>query len=1057
MKDWENPSLVAINRQDHRAFTVPYENEENALLCEENLSPFYRLLNGAWKFAFYSCPEEVEEDFFAEDFDCCQWDDIEVPGNWQMKGYSHPHYTNSIYPFPMDPPRVPSENPTGCYVRDFEITEDWADKRILLKFDGVDSFYYVWVNGQLAGMSKGSRNAAEFDITDIAQVGTNRIAVQVMQWSDGTYLEDQDMWWLSGIFRNVSVCAVPEVDLFDIFAKGSVDAKGNEGTLDVEVQIRNRSEEDPAGEVSVEAQLFDPFRRKVFAKVLKGSVKQLAPQGAEKISLKGKVKDLYAWSAETPFLYTLLLTLKQKDGTVLEYKSLKIGFRTVKITKGIFTVNGKKVLLRGVNRHEFDTDLGRALTADVMEQDLLTLKQHNVNAIRTSHYPNAPYFYDLCDKLGFYVMCEADLETHGFGYAEGCNPTMWPFWEKACVDRMEAMVESHKNHASIVIWSLGNEAGYGCNHKKMAEYTRNRDNTRPIHYERDQEAESADIVSRMYAHETTCLSLAEQYKGKKPFVLCEYAHAMGNGPGGLEDYMQCFLSHPGMMGGFIWEFCDHGIRTVSEEDEHGHGHAHEYFAYGGDFGDTPNDGNFVADGLVFPDKTPSPGMIELKKVYAPVRCEAADLKKGVILVKNMYAFRTLSHLQITWSLSENGTPLQSGALPPLTTAPGETEELSIPFVLPEPKAGAEYFLNVSFLLNEDCAWARAGFEVAWAQFALEVKTPARTVSCVKARLPELEMEVDSRSIYVAGDESLVELDLQQGVISRWAIDGIPLLDRGPRFNLFRAYTDNDRLGPGNGKKWDSVNYKDMRHHVLDVVPDPEHGTVRVHTRVASPRTGSRSGILCTYLYTFSKDGSFTLELEGILENASLVNPAPELKLPGETPEVVKDLVVFPRLGFQMFLPEEMDRVQWFGLGPGESYVDSKTAQRVGLFKAHADQLYTPYVMPQEDGNRSEVRRAAFYDMHMGGFAVSKLEDNFNFSIHRFTPEAAHNAKHPHEIEYSDSLCLNLDWKMQGIGSSSCGPALNEKYEIPAENFRFGMKFRPFRNGELNDNTFFTLL
>ena len=331
MKDWENPSLVAINRQDHRAFTVPYENMENALWCEENLSPFYRLLNGAWKFSLFCCPEEVEEDFFSEDFDCSEWDDIEVPGNWQMKGYGAPHYTNSMYPFPMDPPRVPSENPTGCYVRDFEISEEWADKRILLKFDGVDSFYYVWVNGQLAGMSKGSRNAAEFDITDIAAVGTNRIAVQVMQWSDGTYLEDQDMWWLSGIFRNVSVCAVPEVDLFDIFAKGSLDPKGKEGLLEVDVEIRNRSEEDSSSPVSVEAQLFDPYRRKVFAKVLKGKSGKLSPLASEKVTLKGKVKNVLAWSAETPVLYTLLLTLKDKEGSVLEYKSLKVGFRTVEI------------------------------------------------------------------------------------------------------------------------------------------------------------------------------------------------------------------------------------------------------------------------------------------------------------------------------------------------------------------------------------------------------------------------------------------------------------------------------------------------------------------------------------------------------------------------------------------------------------------------------------------------------------------------------------------------------------------------------------------------------
>ncbi len=1031
MKDWENPSLVALNRMAHRAFTVPFANADAALTGEELLSPFYKLLNGAWKFAFYSCPEAVEEDFFSEDFDCCQWDNIEVPSHWQMKGYSHPHYSNITYPFPKNPPRVPSENPTGCYVRDFEVPAAWMDKQLLLKFDGVDSFYYVWVNGQFAGMSKGSRNAAEFDITELVHSGSNRIAVQVMQWSDGTYLEDQDMWWLSGIFRNVSLCAVPKVDIYDIFAKGTPDAKGKSGLLEVDMVLRNFSGS-AAGEISVEAELFDPFRRKVFSEPLRGELSQIASGKAEKLSLKGKISDPALWSAETPVLYTLILALKNSGGSVLEYKSLKVGFRSVKIQKGIFTINGSRVLLRGVNRHEFDTALGRALTADVVEQDLLILKQHNVNAIRTSHYPNMPFFYDLCDKLGFYVLCEADLETHGFGYEEGKNPSMWQEWESACVDRMEAMVEAHKNHPSIIIWSLGNESGYGCNHKAMAEYTRNRDKSRPIHYEQDQNGEISDMISRMYTSETASLNLAKEYEGVKPFVLCEYAHAMGNGPGGLEDYMQSFLAHPGMMGGFVWEFCDHGIRTVSEEDKYGN--CHEYYAYGGDFGDTPNDSNFVADGLVFPDKTPSPGMIELKKVYAPVRCEAVDLEKGVIRVNNMYAFSTLEHLQISWSLSENGTVLQSGILPSLTTAPGKSGELTIPFTLPEPQAGAEYFLNVTFLLASDLPWAKAGFEVAWGQFQLEVKTPAVAVNAVGASLPEVEFTETAHAIYVSANDSVVEFDRYQGVITNWEVGGVPMMERGPRFNLFRAYTDNDRLYGYGIRVWDKANYIDMRHHLTEVAADPGKGTILVRSRVAAPGSG-RDGIICEYLYTFHKDGSFTLELHGSVEG---------------------ELSYFPRLGFQMFIPEEMDRIQWFGLGPGESYCDTMTAQKVGLFKAGVDQLYTPYVMPQEDGNRSEVRRAAFYDLHMGGFAVCKTTDNFNFSIHRFTPEAAHKAAHPHEIEFSDSLCLNLDWKVQGIGSSSCGPLVADRYTLQEKDFRFGMRFYPLHNGELNDTAFFAL-
>ena len=1026
MNDWENPMLTSINKLPYRAFTVPFEKKANAMIGDVVLSPFFKLLNGAWKFACYSSPGEVPEDFFQEDFDCEDWEDIMVPSNWQMKGYGHPHYTNSIYPFPVNPPFVPSENPTGCYIREFELTDDWADRRILLKFDGVDSFYYVWVNGQLAGMSKGSRNASEFDITDIAQIGINRIAVQVLQWSDGSYLEDQDMWWLSGIFRNVSISAAPALDLYDIFAQARLDAAYKNGLLEINATVVNTDSRAARG-LTIDAELFDSCGASVLPP-LSASVEKIGQDQSVPVRLSAEVKKVTAWTAETPVLYTLVLTLKDKSG-VIEYKSLKVGFRTVEIKKGNLLVNGVPVMFRGVNRHEFHPDLGRALTLDVMEEDLRLLKQYNFNAIRTSHYPCAPAFYDLCDRLGFYVICEADLESHGFGYGEGKNPTMWKEWEKPCVDRMQAMVESCKNHASVIIWSLGNEAGYGINHKKMAEYVRSRDLTRPIHYERDTEAETADVVSRMYTSPEKCLELIQTHCKKKPLILCEYAHAMGNGPGGLEDYWQMFLSHKEMQGGFIWEFCDHGIRT---QDEHGH----EYFAYGGDFGDEPNDGNFVMDGLVFPDRTPSPGMIEAKKVYAPVRFTAKDLKKGVITVANHYDFITLEHLSATWSISENGVPIQSGALPPLKIKARSSQEITVPYQLPKtPKAGAEYFLNLTFLLNRDTLWARTGHEVAWAQFTLPVKTVPRK-NPVKAHLPRIEMDEDSQSFLIAADEAFLAVSKSTGLIKTWTLDSLPLMERGPRFNLFRAPTDNDggRWTRGHSKEWFAAGYHQLQHTLESIVADPDRKTLRVIVRTAPPAL--QTGIHCEYLYRFQEDGGFTLEING--------------KPQGEMP-------FFPRLGFQMFLPEELDQVQWFGLGPGESYMDTKEAQRVGLFKAGIDALYTPYGMPQEDGNRSEVRRAVFYDPHMAGFAVSGLDTHFNFSMHRFTPEAAWKANHPHEIEYSENICLNLDWKQSGIGSSSCGSPLPERYRIPAQPFSFGMRFRPFRSGELNDITFFTLV
>ena len=456
MKDWENQKLTGINKLEGHTFCPPFDDKGRAMIGERSSSPYFKLLNGVWKFGYFSSPESAPENFFEDDFDCSEWDDIVVPSNWQMKGYGNPHYTNVVYPIPVDPPFVPSENPTGCYIREFEIDEAWQNRRIVLRFDGVDSFFYVWVNGQLAGMSKGSRNAAEFDITDIAQIGSNRVTVQVLQWSDGTYLEDQDMWWLSGIFRDVSVTAYPEIDIFDIFAKPLLDRKYKNGLLELEVEVRNRMDKS-GNDLAVEAELFDKFGRAVFREPLAAKTSVKAGKSAL-VRMNAEIRNVLKWSAETPDLYTLLLTLKDRHG-VIEYKSLRIGFRTMELKDGNFLVNGVPVMIRGVNRHEFQTDLGRAVTYDAVLEDILLMKRNNINAIRTCHYPDGEMFYEICDRYGLYVMCEADLETHGFGYEEGKNPSMWPEWEHPFLDRMQRMVEAFKNHVSIIFWSLGNEDG----------------------------------------------------------------------------------------------------------------------------------------------------------------------------------------------------------------------------------------------------------------------------------------------------------------------------------------------------------------------------------------------------------------------------------------------------------------------------------------------------------------------------------------------------------------------------------------------------------------------
>lgn len=1032
---WENHRLTNINRMYGRTAYVPFDSKEDAMRLDRTLSPYFKLLNGAWRFSYFKNPQTVPEDFFGKDFDCCSWNNITVPSNWQMEGHGHPHYTNIQYPIPMTPPFVPTENPTGCYIREFELDDSWAGKRVYLMFGGVDSFFNVWINGTFAGMSKGSRLPAEFEVTDLIRTGMNRIAVQVLQWSDGTYLEDQDMWWFSGIFRNVSLMAVPdEADIRDIFAHTPLDGKYRNGLFSAEIELDGAKLD--GANVSVE--LFDadgcPAGSAMTArtKTKKGDQKAV-------VSVKTTVKDVKAWTAETPYLYTIVVTLKDSKGKTLEVKAFQSGFRTVEIKNGALLVNGSRIMIRGVNRHEFDTCLGRAVTVESVRTDLLQMKRHNINAIRTSHYPDTPVFYDLCDRYGLYLVSECDLETHGFGEEQGKNPSHWPEWGAAYLDRMQRMVEAHKNHPSIIIWSLGNESGFGCNHETMIAWTRQRDHSRPVAYAEDSEFSFAhtDVLCPMYHPPKNLEKMIQRWNAKppyKPFLLFEYAHAMGNGPGGLTEFWDFFYSNPFTQGGFVWEWCDHGIRTQTKNGT-------EFFGYGGDFGDKPNDGNFITDGLVFPDKTPSPGLTEYKKIIEPVRISEKDLKKGIVSVQNCYDFLSLEHLNIIWSISENGRTIRTGNLPPMKTSAHQTADLAIPFTLPaNPIPGAEYFLNVSFLLGCDTIWARCGHEVAWAQFALPVKgvkkPPAPVI--VSGR-NALVLDEDPESFHIsASNGMLVKFSKAYGKIASLERSGLPLIEDGPVFNCCRAWTDND-AGWGFGEclktQWEAAGYHMMSQHIDDVCAHAKKdGSAVLNVQARSTGVNQRKSIRLNYVYTFLRDGSFTLELAG-------------------TPD--GDMVHLPRIGLQMTLPGSMDSAAWFGLGPGEAYSDSKRAQRMGYYKADAGQLYTNYMRPQENGNRTEVRRAAFHDLHLAGLFVGGMP-YFDFTLHPFTPQDLAAAKHPHEIVIRDSMTLTLDWKQCGLGSGSCGPCTFEEYRLPATPFKFSLRFRTLTPGELNDRSFFDL-
>ena len=1012
IREWEDPRIVGRNRLPARASLLPYADEAAALERVYEESPWIQLLNGVWKFHYAERPELAPGNFYDEGYDDAHWLDLPVPSNWQVErdDLDRPHYTNIPYPFPADPPRVPDENPTGCYRRTFVIPEHWEGRQIVLRFDGVDSAFHVWVNGQEIGYSTGSRVPSEFDITPHVRTGKNTLAVRVVKWSAGSYLEDQDMWWLSGIFRDVTLIAEPKVCVFDHCIRTPLDETYTDATLQVRATIRNFSTAEASG-YTLHCKLYDAEGVQVYGEFPRQSV-NVAAGGEVTVRIDKHVTNPRKWTAETPYLYTLVLQLLDAAGNVVHAGSTRVGFRVVEMKNGNLCVNGVPIMIKGVNRHEFHPDLGRVVPWDVMRQDLIMIKQHNLNAVRTAHYPNDPRFYELCDELGIYVLDEADLESHGMAWAGDWHQLANdPDWEATHLDRMVRMVERDKNHPCVIIWSLGNEAGFGKNHVKMAEWTRQADPTRPIHYERDTKAEVADFFGPMYTSVPRLIELAEEEGWTKPIILCEYAHAMGNGPGSFKEYWEAFYKYPRLQGGFVWDFVDQGLRVKNPDGTEG-------FAYGGDFGDEPNDGNFLINGLVFPDRRPSPGFIEYKKVLEPVKVEAVDLEQGRLRLRNMLDFASLDHLQLTWTLMEDGKQLQAGTAPMPHVKAGETGEVTIPFTKPKVlRAGAEYWLNLRFTLKEAQPWAEAGHELAWAQFKLPFEVPAKKSS--SRPVPPLAQREAGHALVLAGPYAEVRFDRMAGRITDMTYHGRRILVAGPRLNFWRAPIDNDsRKFEG---LWRKAGLDRLTERVDDVAVERLDDTtvrVKVRSRIAPPIWSH--GFECDVTYTVSGNGTVKVEAHGV---------------------PVGELPVLPRIGLQMTLPGSLDQVKWYGLGPGENYVDSKEAARVGLWACTVDDLYVPYVFPQENGNRSEVRWATLADLRGFGLKVQGLPE-FNFSAHRFTTEDLERARHTWELKPRETITLNVDYKHHGLGSNSCGPEPLPEYQLQPEEFRFAVELVP---------------
>ncbi len=995
-KYWENPDVLHVNCEKPRAYFIPYESEAKAEKALRGNSKYYQSLNGVWKFKYHDSVYQVEDGFQAENYDAGSWDNLTVPSNWQMHGYDIPNYTNVNYPYPCDPPYVPDNNPAGLFIRDF--TVDRSDgKDVFLVFEGVDSCFYVWVNGKPVGYSQVSHMTSEFDITGYLQQGKNRLAVMVLKWCDGSYLEDQDMWRLSGIFREVFLQKRSKTHIADFFVKTGLKDDFSEGTLTCEIELSS-------GEASqVRAVLKDTT-----GTVLHDETAAVQKQGSVSIKVSGPK----LWSAEIPQLYSLYLYLG--DEIILQ----KVGFRKIEVRDSAIMVNGKAIKFKGVNRHDSHPELGHTTPFYHMKNDLLLMKRHNINAVRTSHYPNDPRFLELCDQLGFYLIDETDLECHGAGSAGNIDMiSKDPRFEKAYVDRVQRMVERDKNHACVLLWSMGNESGYGENHIRMAEWAKARDCSRLIHYEgatgwgkNGLDTSCVDVYSRMYPSiaEMEDLVLKDETE-KRPYILCEYCHAMGNGPGDLKDYWDLMYKYDRFSGGFVWEWTDHAVRTKTPEGI-------EYYAYGGDFGDKPNDFNFCMDGLVYPDRKPHTGLLELKNVIAPVRTEAVNLKQGELKITNLNYFTDLSGTALNWKVEKDGTVVAEGVLNDLNAGPQESVAVILPYAFPA-RADGRYFLTVSYTQKNYTPWAERGYEVAFAQFELPLGKVEKSL-LPKAAIPSLDVAESAKEIVLEGTDFKYVFDLYSGTFTGITYNGVQLIDKAPVFNVWRCPTDNDR---NIVNKW------------------REEGYDRLNAKIYGVNVESRDEKHITICTEFSLGGYIT---KPVLRGKAYWTVYGSGDILLDTKVEVREGVPFlPRFGLQLVMPEGNERVEYFGYGPHESYLDKHRSTWKSKFESTVSGMHEDYLMPQENGSHYATEWAAVSDLTGVGLLYAGMED-FSFNVSHFTPEDLTKAMHPHELVKRAETIVNIDYMNSGVGSNSCGPELLPQYRLSQKDISFKVRIKP---------------
>ncbi|MBS6999088.1 MAG: DUF4981 domain-containing protein [Lachnospiraceae bacterium] len=1013
---YENLHMLHENTMPNRSYYIPASKMMHTLVDHREDSDRFQLLNGEWNFQYYDSIYDLQEKFYEKDFDLSKFDRVEVPGVWQNYGYDRHQYTNIRYPFPFDPPYVPQDNPCGTYVYDFEYKKDESAPKSYLIFEGVDSCFYVWVNGEYVGYSQVSHSTSEFDVTNILKEGKNRVAVLVLKWCDGSYLEDQDKFRMSGIFNDVYLLNRPEQCIYDYYITTAYTDK--EAKISVEIKYL----EDV---VPTKISIFDTEGAIVAEKSV-----DLESNESGKVSINFAIQDAVLWNPEAPYLYTIVFETEN------EVITDRVGIREIYIENNVVYFNGKPIIFRGINRHDSDPVTGFTISIDKIKRDMEMMKQHNFNAIRSSHYPNAPFFYQLCDEYGFFVVDEADNESHGpseiyyednefENKSKRWNETISdnPDFIEATLDRVKRCVEREKNRPCIVIWSMGNECAYGCTFEEALKWTKEFDSTRLTHFEsaryhsdkRKYDFSNLDLFSRMYPPFNEIDEYLEDHPDK-PFILIEYCHSMGNGPGDFEDYFQKFHKEDIMCGGFVWEWCDHGIyKGVAENGK-------EMYYYGGDHGEDVNDSNFCMDGLVYPDRRPHTGLLEYKNVHRPIRVLAFNQNEKKITFHNYLDFTNAKdYIRMKYEVCCDGQIKEEGELPSVSIEPQKSETVELPIEIPE-KGSA--FLKVYYYSTKQTALVPSGHLLGFDEIALE-NVDRRNQEVVqiieKFGTAEDEIKITENDAFVSleGKQFKYQLDKRTGLFVNLEFDGVEQIEKPMEINIWRAPTDNDMYIK---TEWYRAKYDKTSVRAYDSQVQRVGNTVSIHCHMSMSADTVQKILGMDTIWTVDGNGAIRLDMK--------VERYPEFPM-------------LPRFGLRLFLDKHMDNVKYYGMGPTESYCDKHRASSHGIYSANVKDLHEDYIKPQENGSHYDC---AYVNVEGNSYKLAALSEKaFSFNASVYTQEELTAKKHNFELQPSANTVLCLDYAQNGIGSNSCGPELAEQYRLDSKEFEFSIRLIPYKN------------